>query len=369
MNKLRVLALVLLVSFAVLPGYAAESGKKQVNVLFGRVDQFASLCGTAGIQLSGQDAGARIEGVRLGSPAYYSGILRDDKIMELGVKEDRLCLLVERDQKRFRVEIPIKATALRTQTPRAARSLSSNAFALSAHSDAAPDGVRPNLLAARISKEEAEKIVSKYEVILLVDCSGSMNARLADCGKSRLDYVVDESRDFAKFLSKTITVIPFNSNYAVVEHHPSSDLHRLFQRLDAHGGTDIAAPVKAACAIAMRKSKPCIVVVMTDGGHNAGQSLPETMIQASRMVRSKGDLVVSFIQIGATGYGYKVLKSLDEDLVSNGAAYDIVDCKYYPEIRQFGLTRVLAEAILRARGQTEVVRAVPGKPKVSQKKP
>lgn len=80
---------------------------------------------------------------------------------------------------------------------------------------------------------------------------------------------------------------------------------------------------------------------------NVGPSLEDTIIQATRIVPA-GQVVASFLQIGQGG-GEAVIRNLDTNLVKNGARYDMVEAKYFNELEQYGLKRVLADAVLRAR--------------------
>ncbi|MBY0357973.1 MAG: hypothetical protein K2W82_08230 [Candidatus Obscuribacterales bacterium] len=81
--------------------------------LYGKVDIITSSCANAGITLSSSTLPAKIDGLRLGSPAYYAGIRKDDKVLSAKIVENKLNLILERKGQKFSARLLTVATALK----------------------------------------------------------------------------------------------------------------------------------------------------------------------------------------------------------------------------------------------------------------
>jgi len=61
------------------------------------------------------------------------------------------------------------------------------------------------------------------------------------------------------------------------------------------------------------------------------------------------DIIVTFLQIGDTFDGKNFCIDLDDNLVNEGAKYDIIDTKTFDELKREGLTSALIDAVTEKR--------------------
>jgi len=357
--KNRTHALLLLISMmAIQPCYAQKGapppkpdGKPGRILLKGGIDTFTAMCGTAGLALTSRDMPAKVAAVKLGSPAYHTGVEQDDIIRSMDVKDNLLRATIERNGKRLQFDIPLNATAMSKMMMTSIEDSNAVLKAGSAKFDTTP---RQNLLAGRIKKEEATKLLKEFDIIFVLDVSGSMMMRLPEVHDSKLNWMVAQLTTFAEEnkLKNPVIVVTFNNSYEMRSMTPQQ-FPGYLSTLAPRGGTNIAEPLDAAIDYALGQAKRNLIVLITDGGDSMPQSTTQTVIDASARVKAKGNLVISVMEIGdmhSRGGGKSLIRTLDEDLVSKGASYDMVDAKYYGEIVKYGLDRCMAEAILRARG-------------------
>ncbi len=68
------------------------------------------------------------------------------------------------------------------------------------------------------------------------------------------------------------------------------------------------------------------------------------------------EIVVTILQIGDTFDGRDLCIDLDDNLVSEGAAFDIVDTKTFAELKKEGLINAMIDAIIEARNNRHLSR-------------
>lgn len=333
------------------PSLAVETkSKPSRTVLTGGINQLVMLTKAAGVMLSADSIPAEVSGVRLGSTAAFSGVRQGDQVLDAKVDHNVLSLTLKRGEKTFLARMAVDSKALKSMTPKVERIIP-KLITLALPVNAGQKG-----LAADITETEAEKILSDYNFIVLVDHSGSMKEQVnrvpgSQTGVSKLDWVKSNITTFANFLAghskSSVTLIPFNGSFQVISLNSALSVSSEVKRLDAEGGTNLGDPLDEAVHIALSSRKNQMIVVLSDGMSNLGPSLEETIIQATRVVPA-GEVVASFLQIGAGG-GEAIIRNLDDNLVNKGASYDMVDAKYFSELEQYGLKRVLADAVLRAK--------------------
>lgn len=87
------------------------------------------------------------------------------------------------------------------------------------------------------------------------------------------------------------------------------------------------------------------ILVVTDGEPDDRKSVFEVIIQATKQLQSDEELAISFIQVGSDPQARQFLKALDEQLMSVGAKFDIVDTVTISEMEDMTLSEVLLNAI------------------------
>jgi uncharacterized protein YegL len=88
------------------------------------------------------------------------------------------------------------------------------------------------------------------------------------------------------------------------------------------------------------------ILVVTDGEPNDRWSLIDVIIKASQQMQQEQELAISFIQVGSDPKATRFLKSLDEQLESIGAKFDICDTVTLEDMDDKPLAEVLLNAIL-----------------------
>jgi hypothetical protein len=86
---------------------------------------------------------------------------------------------------------------------------------------------------------------------------------------------------------------------------------------------------------------------MTDGMPNRGPDVKEVIINATRGMQAANEIRLVFLEIGEEFDGWSTIKGWDDDLVSSGARYDIIDSVEFSELARKGLAEELVEVIKR----------------------
>lgn len=88
------------------------------------------------------------------------------------------------------------------------------------------------------------------------------------------------------------------------------------------------------------------IIVVTDGQPDPPQAVIKTIIDTTHKIDRDEELAILLIQIGNDAEATKFLKTLDDDLQSAGARFDIVHTITIDEIEQEGIS--LKEVLIRA---------------------
>lgn len=195
------------------------------------------------------------------------------------------------------------------------------------------------------------------DYVLVIDKSGSMGATDTPTGQTRFKYVEESTVAIASVLEKYdpdgITVIPFAGNYKVYDNTTAAKVADVFKENEPMGGTMLAAPLKqifdnytAQKKAGTTKANGTIVLVVTDGQPSDGKEAAKAISDFTKTLdNGDGEFGITFVQVGHDAEATKFLKSLDDDLVSAGAKFDIVDTKTIDEVEALGLTETLLAAL------------------------
>lgn len=91
--------------------------------------------------------------------------------------------------------------------------------------------------------------------------------------------------------------------------------------------------------------KGMIVVVVLDQKQQEIASLCDLIVETSNQLERDEEIGISLIQIGDDEATREFLSSLDNDLPLKGAKFDIVDTKYWHEVKRKSISQFLVEAI------------------------
>jgi hypothetical protein len=195
-------------------------------------------------------------------------------------------------------------------------------------------------------------IISKYNVMLLVDQSGSMATD--DCGGiSRWKWCEEEARNFctntAAALPNGVDLTLFSTNYRDIGAIHAQDLQRVFYNNYPHGGTELRAPLnhlveRFAFGRRAGEAKPMLIAVITDGEPSDFDDVEELLVAISKTIPENMVKIV-FLKVGEAVRGGEFIHELDTNLVARGAAYDVVDSEDFGYLRAHGLLRTLCDSV------------------------
>lgn len=201
------------------------------------------------------------------------------------------------------------------------------------------------------------RVLSDFDVELIVDCSASMQktdctgyvSRWNWCGKQAQNL----GKELAAYSPNGLTVTTFNSNYEIHPNVTAQQITYMFQHPTFKTGTKLAEPLADRLLSFFRahndSSKPLLIAVITDGVPYPAEQptmVAKALIAASKQMESPHQVTVVFFQIGSNdNFGKEYLRHLDDDLVQYGAKYDLVRTVPYRHLQRVGLAQALVDSI------------------------
>jgi hypothetical protein len=188
---------------------------------------------------------------------------------------------------------------------------------------------------------------------VVIDRSGSMSEPAKKGGISRWEavqeYTLAIARECEKIDEDGIDVYLFNKSFSSHFNTTADKVKDLFTSNTPNGGTDFVPVLKAVFDRHFLQDKPSTVVVVTDGEPSDGEAGQKALIkllkETAGKLESDSELGITFIQVGDDKAASAFLKKLDDDLVAEGAKWDIVDTKTCDELESLSITDVLLAAI------------------------
>lgn len=194
--------------------------------------------------------------------------------------------------------------------------------------------------------------LSKRDYVICIDKSGSMASKHKN--STRWKYAQEQTLALASkcadFDSDGIDVILFSSSVKSYNGVTPDKVEQIFKENDPGNSTATDLALKTVFdAYFSKKSagnaKPVTCVVITDGEPNDQKAVVKVLIDAANKIESDEELAVTFIQVGDDPGARAFLESLDNDLQSQGAKFDIVDTKNEEEMDSMSITDILVAAI------------------------
>ena len=202
--------------------------------------------------------------------------------------------------------------------------------------------------------EITAKDLDLRDYYVVIDRSGSMGESIKPpLHVSRWDavkeYALTIARECEKLDDNGIDVYLFNRNFVRFENTTADKVADIFQHNAPQGGTDFIPVLTDVFERHFKNNKPSTVLVFTDGEPSEGaegqKALAKLLINTANKLESGTELGVSFIQIGNDKSATAFLKKLDDDLVSAGAKFDIVDTKTCEELDNITIQDMLLAAV------------------------
>lgn len=352
---------------------------KQV-LLKGSVNQLLYLCASAGITLDKDSLPATVTKIRLGSPASYYGVNQADRIEGASVENNMLKLSLKRKGASMEVTVPVSAQALRESTNSslvAKKSQTSFQSKIDKFVDEMPEPVMVSgaetqhileeergdldkfkMLCAQASKENNSpkkktvhkniKALDEYDVVLILDCSGSMSQRIeANINQSKWTWAQNQmfslSSQMENALKKGVALMPFTDKYQLYQPCFGGEIQNIFSQRKPDGGTNLFPPLKDALSRAMLTKKPMVVTILTDGGFGYREEIKDLIIAASNGSAGPYDLRINLLLLDDKPIPPDIL-ALDR-LTAYGAKYDIVEISDISKLYSKGLQQAIIDSL------------------------
>lgn len=198
----------------------------------------------------------------------------------------------------------------------------------------------------------AEELTTRdYE--LIIDKSGSMDTK-DENGLTRWQAAKESTFAIASKLDELdpdgISIYVFNRQFTRYDNVTPSKVNDIFKENSPYGGTDLALVLNDALQQYFTRknrgiAKPTTIVVVTDGQPDHPKEVAKVIIAAANKLKTEDELGISFIQIGKDAEARTFLKSLDNDLETQGAKFDIVNTKTFDEVEKDGIIATLLAAV------------------------
>jgi hypothetical protein len=174
-KSLAQVTLITLFAFFSLHPCCADQVQPSSIKLYGQVDEVHYACKAAGLTLSSTHLPATINRVRLGSPAFYEGVSDGDKLLTARIDNDKLYLTASRNGKVYGAVLHTSPADLKKEKAKE----DAEKIALlkgGAKSDPLPEIeiVPKDIPEGEIAPEARLKQLASYQIVLVVDRSGSM---------------------------------------------------------------------------------------------------------------------------------------------------------------------------------------------------
>ena len=361
-------------------------------------DQLADALAKSGLQCVWQERGQNakpellVDSVRMGSAAFYKGLCEKDNIRSIEAADGVLKIQVIRGTNRYQVQLPLEpdtglngvfdlSAAVRKNTAAASNLLTGSALSRDSRLKAQKAGLDrndpkivdvkvPGLPVVDIGQQKVpivgindksrplndmEKLV-QYNIELIIDRTRSMSLVDGTNGMSKMEWCHRQVQDLAQRLKpfqKTVTVTTFNTTFQTYPDCSLDSVERIYAETRPDGNTDLVDPLMArldaAAAIWHIGAKRTLIAVITDGLPNVPKDttvVDRTLIDYTSHMRNPDEVVVTFLQIGDTFDGRDFCQRLDNDLVRQGAKYDIVNTVDFAHLKVEGLVNALLRAIV-----------------------
>ena len=204
--------------------------------------------------------------------------------------------------------------------------------------------------------------LSRHDIVLVIDKSSSMAE--TDCPSmenrsfmtSRWNWCREQTMDLARqtaaVLPQGISVILFSWVTKIFPHVDMRAIPQIFADNHPDGMTNEANAIGAALddyfarrAAAHGKVAPLLVAIITDGRPTSESAVRSRIIDATHNMRSPDEIKMTFLLIGQDQKGLQFIDEMDRGLVSEGAKFDIVSSKPFPELVRAGLASSLIDCI------------------------
>lgn len=158
-----------------------------------------------------------------------------------------------------------------------------------------------------------------------------------------------------------VNVTMFSTSSRNYDKLSADQVQNLFSKVEPDGATRAALPLENQLRRHFYEqqrtgghAKPMLIAVVTDGRMDDRFTFRQTIINATKQMKSPDELLIVILQIGNDPRATAYLQGLDKKLAPKFARYDIVEVRPFPQLEQSGLTRTFAEVISRSQQSQSV---------------
>jgi Mg-chelatase subunit ChlD len=330
----------------------AKSPSSSSITLSGEVNVLAGACAASGITIKDNKLPTVIEKVRMGSAAAYAGLAQGDRVLNGQIGQNKMFLAIERAGKKYTVALQYTPDNLAADAAREAAKKNPN-LKLSA-AVTSPEQERKleaaRVLAAAATESVDWRTLKNYEIVVMVDSSGSMDDRLNSPPMTKWEWcskeIVSLAKEAERLGSGGFTLCTFESNHEIFTNCTAANVRHCIM---TGGGTNLASPLNEVIDRHFKNvnRKPLLVVVITDA-LVSNDEIENILIAASKRVRSPQEAQFLFLQLGDNAAGQELAQILDNELTTLGAQYDIVSSITSDPLVSLGLRRGMIAAMTKA---------------------
>ena len=196
--------------------------------------------------------------------------------------------------------------------------------------------------------------LKNLDIEIVVDKSGSMGSNTdTPTGKTRFEFAEETAvalaQQTAKFDPDGITVSVFAGKHKTYESTTPDAVARIFQENVPMGSTNTAGVLAARLdAYFARKAagtaRSTAILVLTDGEPDDEAAVARVIVDASKKLDRDEEVAIQFIQIGRDQKATAFLQRLDDQLVSQGAKFDIVDTLLITDVEDLTPAELIEKA-------------------------
>lgn len=306
-NIVRSLSIAIILFASTISCIAKEEPKK---LLYGHINELGSIFVSSGVIPQSTQFPTPVLKVRQGSPAYYAGVQANDQILNCKVVDHYLILNIKRNGQVYLAKLRAKTD----KTPKALQSqLNDN--------------------------QSFWDRLSKYDIELVIDHSGSMFNPLETTGKDRWQWIEEQVPKFCNEVQ-----IKAGNRFGLCLFNTT---HQTYNNLSATDVTKILTTSLAAALTSVFKqrhkntvTKPLLLIILTDGQTLSTQENADVILNNQSNLAGKDEFKIVCIQAGRSNDGAKFVEDLRNSCAQRGLE-NCVNSLLFEDVSRAGIVPFL----------------------------
>lgn len=300
----------------------SQKSAAEKKMLYGHINELGSIFVSSGLYPQSTQFPTPVLKVKIGSPAYYAGIKEGDQINEYQLGTNLLKLKINRNGKIFLASMRARTDKTKILTSQA------------------------NNMSAGLNSERFWKKLKEYDILLIVDRSGSMFNPLLSTGKERWQWVKEQIPQFCyeaqNRSQQTFTLCLFNNKNTINKNLSAEDVRRSLYETVTTGSTDLASAFKAVLRSHSESgsTKPVMLIVLTDGQTLSSSDSANIILNFADHAIAGKKFQLICIQSGQQQEGARFIADLKRDCAKRGIS-QAVHALRFEEVSQDGIAPFL----------------------------